>query len=185
MLKEILDFCKDVHELIKKRNYVPLIMVLVLLVAIGTVYWFSNRHSEPTTSVTADQSNVAVGNTGPVNQELNVNKESEYFWMNRDNWIGEPGDGAAARGESELTQVNLIFMANGPVVPVQICLQISSDAKIISASPIGFSRRIEITKLPAKEHITCFAGLGPALTFQVYFETKPTKIDAKLVAPRE
>ncbi len=185
MLKEILDFCKDVHELVKKKDYVPLIMVIVLLVAIGGIYWFLNGNSEPTASVTAKHSNVAVGNTAPVSQTLNVNKESEYVWNNRNSWVGKPGDGAAERGESEKTQVHLFFVAKGPVVPVQICLQISSDAKIISAGPIGFYTELGKTKLPANEHTACFAGLGPSLDFSVYFETKPTKIEAKLVAPRQ
>ena len=184
MLKEILDFCKGVHELLKKREYVPLIMLMVLLLAIGAIYWFLKGNSEPTISVTTEQSNVAVGNTAPVSQTLNVNKESEYVWNNRNSWVGEPGDGAAERGESEKTQVHLFFVANGPVVPVQICLQISSDAKLISAGPIGFYTELGKTKLPAKEHTACFAGLGSSLDFSVYFETKPTKIDAKLVAPR-
>lgn len=107
-----------------------------------------------------------VGQSGGTN--LVINDEATYSWANEKNWTP---DGK---------QVNLLFIANGPVIPVSPCLYIDSDAKVQSAGPVGYS--VHWQKInPPKNYVGCFSGLNNTVTFQVFFDKTPTRIKAGLL----
>lgn len=119
------------------------------------------------------QSINTINQSGGTNN-LNINDESEYIWTNEKVWSASPtGSGNY--------QVNLTFIAGGPVIPVSPCLYVQADAELVSAGPIGSSSFWATGTSDEGVYIKCFHGLANSVTFQVFFKSKPTKLGARLV----
>ena len=113
-----------------------------------------------------------VGKINTVNQlggtNLVINSESTYIWVNEKTW------------QVDGQKVDLIFIANGAVIPVTPCLHISSDTDVEFAEPIGYSVSLGKKGTP-QNYNECFSGLNNAVTFQAFFKKTPTRIKAELV----
>src|SRR3989344_5016012 len=121
MISEVKKFFDEMKQNPKRALLYALVVVVIFIVASFVNSFISDAVSTKNSSdIEAEKSNIAVGNNAPVSQTLNVNEEAAYTWVNEKNWAVDAGDGQA----SGTYQVNLLFVAGGPVYPVSPCLYI-------------------------------------------------------------
>ena len=170
-------------DLLVKTIYFVVLFIFIA-VAISTLviaYYkvFQNNEVPVYKTVNTGIRQTANDNKAPVSQTVNVNQESKYIWRNKADWKAE-------MQEDEKYEVYLIFAADGSITPIVSCLHISSDAKAesLSSETEGVPKKILKKESSSEEYVECFTGLKNFIVvFKVYFQEKPTKIDAQLIKP--
>jgi hypothetical protein len=178
MIFEIKKFFEEMKNNPKRAVLYAVVTVALFVGASFVSSWIGSFFNKTDSlNIEAEKSNVAVGNSAPVSQMVNVNEEATYTWVNEKNWVADAGDGQA----SGTYQVNLLFVASGPVYPVSPCLYIRTNGELKSIGPIGASTEWAKGITHQGVYFRCYVGLSNSVTFQAHFSSEPTQLEAALV----
>jgi hypothetical protein len=143
-------------------------LIVPVLIAGGSWYFSSTREASRV-SENQGPTQVAEGNSAPVTQSITVNQVANYRWMNADTWSSGTFSDTYGKGNY---RTDLIFTADSPILPHQVCPQLNSDVQILDIFNSGIS--------------TIYNGClqNPSaltLTIQLVTRGKPTWIHATLI----
>jgi len=148
-----------------------IIYITLTLGSLVSVYFLST----PNNSIKDSPGGVLIGGNNAGDITTNINMESKYLWANQKNWVASP-----LNQETDKHLVKLVFISEGPVIPVTPCLYIKSDVEVAGAGPIGASTTLAQQTI-SDVYIECFGGLASTITFQVSFYDKPKTLEAILI----
>lgn len=153
------------------------ILVIMILASIGLLFlgsYISSMFNPPLATSTTTLTNEVIIQTGPSSTAVqNVNQEAKYLWANEKTWkVEETGAGYLVR---------LVFIANGPVIPVSPCLYIQTNANLAGVGAVGYSSMWATGTSTTGAYVRCFLGLSSTVNFEVFFSSAPIQLQAALV----